>query len=137
MKARMGNFIDGPDVFDNKFFRISPREARSLDPQQRILLHTTYEALEDAGYVPDATDTWKRETFGCYVGAATGDYTQNLKNDVDVYYATGEFCPSAIIRCGILANLVHDLSRDVESVLKRTDIVCYGLRRAVNRRGYR
>ena len=60
-----------------------------MDPQARVLLHTAYEALEDSGYVPDATKSFQRETFGCYVGVATGDYTQNLRNDVDVYYSTG------------------------------------------------
>ncbi|KAI9508881.1 putative polyketide synthase [Russula earlei] len=49
MKARTGNFLDDVDKFDHEFFNISPREARSMDPQMRILLHTAYEALEDAG----------------------------------------------------------------------------------------
>ncbi|KAG7451653.1 ketoacyl-synt-domain-containing protein, partial [Guyanagaster necrorhizus] len=89
MGAHTGNFIDEPDAFDNKFFNISPREARSMDPQQRILLHTAYEALENAGYVPNSTTTNNPETFGCYVGVATNDYVQNLRNDIDVYYSTG------------------------------------------------
>ncbi|KAK0498692.1 hypothetical protein EDD18DRAFT_1153287 [Armillaria luteobubalina] len=83
------NTISEPDAFDNKFFSISPREARSMDPQQRVLLHTAYEALEDAGYVPNSTSTNNPETFGCYVGVATNDYVQNLRNDIDVYYSTG------------------------------------------------
>ncbi|KAF7327244.1 hypothetical protein MKEN_00301700 [Mycena kentingensis (nom. inval.)] len=89
LKARSGNFLDNVDEFDNVFFNISPREARSMDPQQRLLLHTAYEALEDAGYVPNATPCFAPETFGCYIGAATGDYVQNLKDEVDVYYSTG------------------------------------------------
>ncbi|KAF9464084.1 beta-ketoacyl synthase, partial [Collybia nuda] len=89
MKAHTGNFVDGADEFDNKFFKISPREARSMDPQQRVLLHTAYEALEDSGYVPNSTPTSKPESFGCYIGAATHDYLQNLRNDIDVYYSTG------------------------------------------------
>ncbi|KAA1469652.1 polyketide synthase [Dentipellis sp. KUC8613] len=89
MKAHTGNFLDDPDAFDNKFFKISPREARSMDPQGRVLLHTAYEALENAGYVPGATPTFNPETFGCYVGCATGDYVQNLRNEIDVYYSTG------------------------------------------------
>nr|APH07628.1 PKS2 [Agaricomycetes sp.] len=89
MKAHTGNFIDGPDAFDNRFFNISPREARSMDPQQRILLHTAYEALEDSGYVPDSSMTNDPSTFGCYIGSATEDYVHNLRNDIDVYYSTG------------------------------------------------
>ncbi|TFK62374.1 polyketide synthase [Pluteus cervinus] len=89
MKAHTGNFVDGVEQFDNKFFKISPREAKSMDPQQRILLHVAYEALEDAGYVPNSTSTFNPETFGCYVGVATHDYLQNLRDEIDVYYSTG------------------------------------------------
>ena len=90
MKAHTGNFIESVDEFDNEFFRISPREAKSMDPQQRLLLHTAYEALEDAGYVPNATRSFQQATFGCYIGAATHDYSQNLRDDIDVYYNTGK-----------------------------------------------
>lgn len=61
-----------------------------MDPQQRILLHVAYEALEDAGYVADSTPSFLAETFGCYIGAATHDYLHNLRNSIDVYYSTGE-----------------------------------------------
>ncbi|KDQ50552.1 hypothetical protein JAAARDRAFT_583047 [Jaapia argillacea MUCL 33604] len=89
MKAHTGNFIDNAEDFDNKFFKISPREAKSMDPQQRILLTVAYEALENSGYVPNATPTFQQDTFGCYVGVATHDYVQNLRDDIDVYYSTG------------------------------------------------
>lgn len=62
-----------------------------MDPQQRILLHTAFEALEDAGYVPNGSPTFDPATIGCYVGAATHDYVQNLRNEIDVYYSTGKF----------------------------------------------
>lgn len=96
MAAHTGNFIDGVDEFDNKFFKISPREAKSMDPQQRVLLHTAYEALENSGYVPGATPTFDPETFGCYIGVATHDYLQNLRDDIDVYYSTGMWSSSQI-----------------------------------------
>jgi acyl transferase domain-containing protein len=89
MKAHTGNFLDNVDEFDNRFFKISPREAKSMDPQQRVLLHVAYEALEDSGYVPNATSTSNPERFGCYIGVATGDYIQNLRDEIDVYYSTG------------------------------------------------
>jgi amino acid adenylation domain-containing protein len=43
-----------PDVemFDAAFFQLSPKEAMLLDPQHRLLLECTFEALEDAGYDP-------------------------------------------------------------------------------------
>ena len=43
-------FLDGFDHFDAGFFRISPLEARIMDPQHRLLLETAVESLEDAGY---------------------------------------------------------------------------------------
>lgn len=81
--------MDNVDAFDNAFFHISPREARSMDPQQRLLLRTAYHALEDAGYVPNATPSFNPDSIGVYVGVATNDYVQNLRNDIDVYYSTG------------------------------------------------
>ncbi|KAM0229999.1 hypothetical protein ACHAPO_009551 [Fusarium lateritium] len=89
MTTRYGAFLEDPFSFDNAFFNISPREAKSMDPQQRILLHTAQEALEDAGYVADATPTFQRATTGCYIGLATGDYTDNLRNDIDTFYPSG------------------------------------------------
>ncbi|KZT73005.1 ketoacyl-synt-domain-containing protein [Daedalea quercina L-15889] len=89
LQSVYGNFIQDADVFDNAFFRVSPREARSMDPQQRILLRVAYHALEDAGYVPNATPSYDPETFAVHVGAATNDYVHNLRNDIDVYYSTG------------------------------------------------
>ncbi|KDR83172.1 hypothetical protein GALMADRAFT_134664 [Galerina marginata CBS 339.88] len=89
MKAHTGNFVHDIDEFDYKFFNISPREAKNMDPQQRILLRIGYEALEDAGYVPHSSPTFQPVTFGCFIGAATHDYVQNLRNDIDVYYSTG------------------------------------------------
>ena len=62
-----------------------------MDPQQRILLQVAYQALEDSGYVPNSTRSFDTETFGCFIGAATLDYVQNLRNDIDVYYSTGFF----------------------------------------------
>ena len=60
-----------------------------MDPQQRLLLQVSYHALENAGYVPNATTTWNQDTFATYVGVATNDYVQNLRKEVDVYYSTG------------------------------------------------
>ncbi|KAH0826248.1 putative polyketide synthase [Lanmaoa asiatica] len=89
IKVETGNFMNDVADFDHKFFKISPREARSMDPQQRVLLHTAYEALESAGYIPDATPCFRRATFGCYIGAATQDYAENLADNIDIHYSTG------------------------------------------------
>lgn len=89
MNAGMGNFLRDPDAFDNSFFQISPREARSMNPQQRVLLRVAYHALENAGYCPRATPTSDPDSFSTFVGVATNDYVQNLRDNIDVYYSTG------------------------------------------------
>ncbi|KAF4332180.1 polyketide synthase [Fusarium beomiforme] len=89
MSTKYGAFINDPFSFDNTFFNISPREAKSMDPQQRILLHVAQGALEDAGYVPDSTPSFQRATMGCWIGLATGDYTDSLRNDIDTFYSPG------------------------------------------------
>lgn len=61
-----------------------------MDPQQRLLLRGALEALDDAGYAPNATDTFQTNSMGVYVGVATCDYIDNLRNDIDVYYSPGE-----------------------------------------------
>ncbi|SPE63560.1 Polyketide synthase PksJ [Streptomyces netropsis] len=47
--SKWGGFLDGIDEFDPAFFRITPREAEGMDPQERLFLQTSWHALEDAG----------------------------------------------------------------------------------------
>ncbi|KAK7978163.1 hypothetical protein PG988_005653 [Apiospora saccharicola] len=89
MHIKHGAFLEDPFTFDNAYFNISPREAKSMDPQQRVLLHAAQEALEDAGYVADSSPSFQRASTGCYIGLATGDYTDNLRDDIDVFYSAG------------------------------------------------
>ena len=91
MGTHYGAFLSHEDVwnFDHSYFNVSPREALSMDPQQRLLLNASKVALEDAGYVEDATPTFQRSSMGCYIGLATGDYTDNLRDHIDVFYSPG------------------------------------------------
>ena len=120
--------MDNPFRFDHSFFGISPREAKSVDPQQRVLLQTTYKALEDAGYVPDSTPSFAKETFGCYIGNATLDYPDNLKEDIDVYYSPGKKQNERLI----VANRTLIVARDSTSFHERTCILRLWLQWAIH-----
>lgn len=48
--SKWGAFLDGFADFDPLFFKLSPREAAAMDPQERLFLTTAWQALEDAGY---------------------------------------------------------------------------------------
>jgi len=71
--ARWGGFLDNVDRFDPMFFAISPREAVTMDPQQRLILELTWEALEHAGIVPG---TLTGSPTGVYIGSAWVDYAR-------------------------------------------------------------
>jgi acyl transferase domain-containing protein/acyl carrier protein/SAM-dependent methyltransferase len=77
--SRWGGFIDMPDAFDAPFFRISPREAELMDPQERLFMQTCWEAMEDAGYTPEtiapARGPEQRRNVGVFAGVMHKDYT--------------------------------------------------------------
>jgi acyl transferase domain-containing protein/acyl carrier protein len=70
-----GSVLDGPELFDASFFGYSPREAQSLDPQQRLFTETSWLALEDAGY--DSHDF--PGLIGVYGGCAMSTYLHRLE----------------------------------------------------------
>jgi acyl transferase domain-containing protein/acyl carrier protein len=65
-----GGFLDDYDAFDPLFFRISPKQAEQMDPQQRIFLETAWAAVEDAGYTPASLP---RDT-GVFAGVSGNSY---------------------------------------------------------------
>ena len=84
-----GNFLDSPDVFDHRFFGISGREAKSMDPQQRLALQVAYEALESSGYCNKALKL-SEDDVGCYLGVGSVDYEDNVaSHDANAFAATG------------------------------------------------
>ncbi|KAL9620803.1 MAG: hypothetical protein Q9160_004703 [Pyrenula sp. 1 TL-2023] len=90
--ARHGCFIKNPGDFDHRLFNISPREALQMDPVQRMLLMTTYEALEMAGYAPSNTADGKQvpPRIATYFGQTTDDWkTINEQHGIDTHFLPG------------------------------------------------
>ncbi|MCF3131695.1 type I polyketide synthase [Streptomyces olivochromogenes] len=88
-----GAWLDDVDHFDPRFFRIPPREAKVMDPQQRLFLEVAWEALEHAGQTPDRLTATRT---GVFVGMNSHDYAELIANapqNVDAFYGTGNsFC---------------------------------------------
>jgi acyl transferase domain-containing protein/NADP-dependent 3-hydroxy acid dehydrogenase YdfG/acyl carrier protein len=69
--VREGGFLHDAGAFDAGFFRISPREAVVMDPQQRLFLEASWEALEDAGIDPLSV---RGSQTGVFAGVMYQDY---------------------------------------------------------------
>ena len=88
---RFGAFIDQVDQFDSQFFGISPREANGIDPQQRLVLEVSWEALEAASM---ATRKLRDSRTGVFIGIGSTDFAhiQTRFGDmshIDAYTGSG------------------------------------------------
>ncbi|SFR98106.1 non-ribosomal peptide synthetase [Anaeromicropila populeti] len=89
--SRWGGFMKQVDKFDAGFFNITPKEARLMDPQQRIFYETVWELLEDAGYTKK--DVYGSRT-GVYLGVSNLDYSDIVhKYKTDALTMTGNNHP--------------------------------------------
>ena len=88
--TNQGGFLDRIQEFDPGFFGITPKETASMDPQHRLLLEVTWEAMEDAGMVPSS---WAGKSVGVFIGISSHDYSRHLmkrpEEAIDAYLATG------------------------------------------------
>ncbi|KAI1418873.1 polyketide synthase [Xylaria sp. FL1777] len=114
-----GHFIkDDVRDFDHSFFKIPPQQAAAMDPQQRILLELSHEALESSG--------WTRESYSgtdtaVYVATFTADFERSIyKDPLDMprYYLTGS-------ERSILANRISHFF-DLRGPCVALDTACSG-----------
>ncbi len=105
MVTRHGGFLKHIDQFDPQFFGISPREATRMDPQQRLVLEVAWEALENAGIVPDrlaGSDT------SVFIGIGNDDHTAALYRNhmlIDAYTGIGNAFSIAANRLSYVLDL--------------------------------
>lgn len=116
---RGGHFIDA-DLrdFDNAFFRLSPQQSAAMDPQQKILLEMSYEALENAGWT---LKSCAGSNMAVYAASFTADFERNLYRDplnLPTYYLTG-------IEKAILSNRISH-AFDLHGPSMTIDTACSG-----------
>ncbi|MCQ9352690.1 polyketide synthase Pks13 [Corynebacterium sp. 153RC1] len=74
----LGGYLEDLASFDAEFFGLSPLEAVNIDPQQRLMLELSWEALENAG-IP--ANTLRGKSVGVFVGSTNNDYGMLIFSD--------------------------------------------------------
>ncbi|MCJ1251634.1 hypothetical protein MMC30_008869 [Trapelia coarctata] len=95
-----GNFINDQDAFNHKFFKKSPRELASMDPQQRLMLQVAYQAVEQSGYFQSPNRD--NQHIGCYIGVSNVDYEGNI-----ACYPAGAFSATGTLKSFVAGKISH------------------------------
>lgn len=96
-----GGYVRQLDAFDHRFFGVSGREAKSMDPQQRLCLQVAYEAMESSGYLGLRSDNFDGDV-GCYIGVANDDYVANVAS-----HPANAFSAMGTLRAFISGRISH------------------------------
>lgn len=118
-------FIPDVDKFDYRFFGIMPREAESMDPQQRLFLQTAFQALEDASIAPSQL---AGSNTGVFVGVGNAEYhTMSVRGQstIDLFKGTG-------LAVTAIANRVS-FHLDIHGPSETIDTACSGSLVAIHR----
>ncbi|MCX6047699.1 MAG: type I polyketide synthase, partial [Chloroflexi bacterium] len=129
--TRHGGFLEQIDHFDPAFFGLSPREVTAMDPQHRLLLENSWEALEYANLVPAALFN---APVGVFLGYAGSDYMQlsMAQGAPDLYAATGAPGSTAAGRISYLLGLTGPcfaVDTACSSSLTAIHLACQSLRK--------
>ncbi|CAE8642132.1 unnamed protein product [Polarella glacialis] len=85
--CKHGSFMDGIELFDCKMFSMSPNEAKSMDPHQRLILEVGYEGLHNMGM---RKNTMVNTSCGVYVGCGNMEWgMMPREQDMGAFAATG------------------------------------------------
>lgn len=84
--CKWGGYLEERDCFEPLFFHLSPREAESMNPHQRLVLQESWKAIEDAGYNPK--DLCGSQT-GIFIGSEpTGYFYESFTGSSDAIIAS-------------------------------------------------
>lgn len=132
MLSMRGGFIRDIDLFDASYFGITPREARWIDPQQRMLLETTVEAVERAGM---STAALAGRQVAVFIGATSTEYATVMQalplEQSDIYSINGGGLHGAAGRVSFTFGLVGPcltLDTACSSSLAAIHLACQSLR---------
>ncbi|KAF2868562.1 polyketide synthase PksD [Massariosphaeria phaeospora] len=132
MPAKGAHFLDGDfTAFDAPFFSISKNEAIAIDPQQRMLLETTFHALENAGIpIEDVAGT----QTAVYAGSMESEYHRMVSKDPDealLHTGTGvsiSIMANRISWCFDLQGPSVQINTACSSSMVGIDLACQSLR---------
>jgi mycoketide-CoA synthase len=100
--TRIGGFVEDVGDFDPAFFGVGPSEALAMDPQQRMFLELSWEALERAGIDPT---TLRGSATGVFAGLMTQGYGMFSAKPVEGFRLTGQLSSVASGRVAYVLGL--------------------------------
>ncbi len=132
--VRARGAVEGVDLFDAPFFGCAAREAEIMDPQHRIFLRLSWEALEDAGCDPDRFDG----RIGVYSGTGVNTYllhhllpNREVMEGVDPFRVllanTGQFAPARVSYRFDLTGPSINVGSSCSTSLAAAELACQGL----------
>lgn len=127
-----GCFIEKPGLFDPRFFNMSPREANETDPMHRLAIVTAYEALENSGFVLNATPSTQQDRVGTFYGQTCDDWREvNAAQNIETYFIPGgvrAFAPGRISFYFGFRGPSYSVDTACSSSLAAVQIACQSLR---------
>ena len=131
-----GGFTPAVEIFDYQWFGVSEWEASTMDPQQSMLLHTTWECLQNAGLAESLSESQGKVLYGSDCGVFVG-----ISMDNDAHYLshssrvtplatsiTSSIAANRIARVFNLKGPVMSVDTACASSLCALDVACKSLR---------
>ena len=142
ISSRLGGFIEHPELFDPAAFGLTPRDAVGMEPQQRLMVEVTWDALVDAGIVPEAL---QGERVAVILGFMAEDYSRQRTGalgEEPVFRNSDVFTAGGISHAVLSGRISHllgvtgpsfTLDTACSSSLYATHLACESLQRGESR----